>query len=282
MSSSHGDIHTILTHSFVDGPGNRAVVFCQGCNLDCVYCHNPHTINPCSQCGVCVHVCPVSALSMVEDQVHWDAARCIDCEACVNSCPSMSTPRARHWTAEKLWKYLKPYRCFLDGITLSGGEPLLQEKFLIDFLSLVKSQSDLTSLIQTNGTAIPEHPDLLLPVLDYVMVDLKAGARDVYHALTGNDGSAVRESISFFHKHEKLLSVRQVVVPGFTDTILNARQTARVIADVDLSIPLHFIRFRPHGTRGTTSTWQAPSEKTMQQVVAAAQSEGLLCVTSSQ
>src|SRR5512139_4018966 len=140
-----GWINHILPQSFVDGPGNRVVVFLQGCNLHCLYCHNPYTINLCNHCGLCVDTCPSGALTLVDGTVTWDSERCKECDTCIHTCPSNSSPRAISMTAEELWSKVKPISSFISGVTLSGGEPILQADFVVEFLAIVKKRSSLTT-----------------------------------------------------------------------------------------------------------------------------------------
>jgi pyruvate formate lyase activating enzyme len=276
-----GVINRVLTHSFVDGPGNRAVVFFQGCTLSCLYCHNPYTMNFCTHCGVCVPACPAGALSMLDGRVLWNTAACLECDTCIEVCPEHSSPRTRPLRVGELWELIAPHQVFLNGITASGGEPLLQPEFLSAFFHHVKEHSSLTTMIETNGSIHPGGVVNLLPVLDGAMVDFKAGSPGVYRALTGNDGQVTRDAIRWLAGQGKLHSVRQVVVPGYTDTEENARETARFLAGVDPMIPLQFLRFRPHGTAGEAQLWPAADAESMQTMVSIARSEGLQAVSVS-
>ncbi len=182
-----GWINHILSQSFVDGPGNRTVIFLQGCNLHCMYCHNPYTINLCNHCGLCVETCPSDALSLVDGVVVWDSTRCTECDTCIHTCPSNSSPRAVSISVEELWRKVKPLSSFISGVTVSGGEPMSQADFISEFFALVKSSSSLTTLIETNGHAGPQAYLPLLENLDMAIVDLKVIDPQRHIELTGGE-----------------------------------------------------------------------------------------------
>jgi pyruvate formate lyase activating enzyme len=276
-----GWVNHILRHSFVDGPGNRAVVFLQGCNLHCQYCHNPYTINLCNQCGECVLTCPSGALTGEPGAVQWNAALCTECDTCLRTCPNNSSPRAVSMSTQELWQAIQPSAAFLSGVSVSGGEPALQAEFVGEFFARVKSASRLTTLIETNGFAGPDAYRPLLDALDLAQVDLKAIDPQRHQELTGQALAPVLETIRFLHAQKKLYAVQQVIVPGFTESDESAAETARFLAAIDPGIRLKFLRFRPHGTVGPALGWASPPDEVMDRMVFAATAAGLVQVERS-
>jgi YjjW family glycine radical enzyme activase len=122
-------INKIIPFSAVDGPGNRTVIFFQGCNFNCQYCHNPETIGHCIKCGLCINKCPVQALSFKDNQIIWNKEICINCDQCFKNCHQSSSPKVNKFTVSDVLKIIDRYRPFLSGITVSGGECTLQASF---------------------------------------------------------------------------------------------------------------------------------------------------------
>lgn len=276
-----GHVSHLLLRSTVDGPGNRAVVFVQGCNFRCLYCHNPHTINHCNACGRCVEHCPNDALRLIGDYLTWDEERCTRCDACIAACPHHSSPRVRPVNPQQLWRQIEPYADYLSGVTVTGGEPTLQMGFLTAFLATVKDLSNLTTFIETNGCVSAEDVRRLLPVLDGAMVDLKAMDPQVHYRLTGWGNDQTKMTIRLLASERKLYEVRVVVAPGYSDSLENALATARFITGIDPAIRLRFLRFRPHGTRGVVTDWESPPDELMDRLVDAARAEGVVNVSRS-
>lgn len=270
-----GFVNKVLSQSFVDGPGNRAVVFLQGCNFNCLYCHNPYMINLCNHCSQCVSHCPEGALIFKDGLVAWNPEACIECDACIQACPHNSSPQVRRTNPHDLWLEIEPFAPFLSGVTVSGGEAMQQAQFVRDFFTEVKAQSNLNTLIQTNGDVPREDLEELLPVTDWFMVDLKAFDPAAHRELTGSENERVMDTIRFLARHKKLFQVRQVVVPGFNDSEAEAKQTAGFLMIIDPAIDLLFLRFRSHGTRGIAEAWETPGNEVMASMVAAAEEAGL-------
>ena len=281
MMDSIGLINKILPYSFVDGPGNRAVVFLQGCNLHCKYCHNPYTINVCNNCGICVPNCPQGALYINNDRVLWSKERCIECDTCIQCCPKNSSPKVTGMTAIELWQFLREKSSFISGITISGGEPTLQVPFLVDFFKIVKANSSLNTLIETNGFIGPEVYAPLLPVLDMAIVDLKSSNSKTHESLTSRLLQPVLRTIEFLYKYDKLYSIQQVIIPGYTDSEDDMAGTVSTLIAIGNDIQLKLLKFRPHGTSGEAQFWDSPSEEQMDKLVELAKSLGLKNVTRS-
>jgi pyruvate formate lyase activating enzyme len=270
-----GRVNEILRSSFVDGPGHRAVIFLQGCSFNCLYCHNPYTINECIHCGICVDACPADALENVDGKVIWNRERCTECDTCIKICPYFSSPKVRDMTPEDVWQEIEPAAAFISGVSVSGGEPLLQIPFLIELFNLIHARSDLTTLIETNGSVDNAEMCSMLPYVDLVQVDLKCGDETLHEKLTGQPIDAVIQNIRSAYAAGKLFSVQQVIVDEFTASKELIAKTAKILASIDPSIRLRLVKFRAHGTTGAAAEWQSPTDAVMNALQTAAFSNGL-------
>ena len=132
MSATPGLVTDTISFSNVDGPGNRFVVFLQGCNFDCVACHNPQTIKHCNNCGDCIVTCPSGALEFrMTGEVEWNREACARRrDTASQRVPYDATPKAsvgRSWDLVAEIRHAAP---FLSGITVSGGEATQQADFV--------------------------------------------------------------------------------------------------------------------------------------------------------
>lgn len=263
MNATLGLVTDTISFSNVDGPGNRFVVFLQGCNFDCIACHNPYTINTCIDCGDCLVTCPTGALSMDQvGRVQWDESICNGSDRCVVVCPYDSTPKARPVEVETLLSSIRRAAPFLSGITVSGGEATLQAPFVEALFRAVKadaSLSRLTCFVDSNGSADRSVWDALAPVMDGAMIDLKCLDPAIHRQMTGEDNTAVLETITTLAGMGLLYEVRLLLVAGVNDDPALLRRTGEWLAAVDPAMRVKVIGFRCHGVRPHCPTLVEPS-----------------------
>lgn len=254
-------VSRVLPFSCVGGPGNRLVLFLQGCNFRCPGCHNPHTIRLCDDCGDCLAVCPSGALAMSEGKVHWQEALCTDCDACLEACPRSANPKTRQMSVAEVLALLRRYGPLLTGVTVSGGEATTQLPFVIALFTAIKAAPDLarlTCLLDSNGSLGETGWQRLLPVLDGAMIDLKGWREPVHLALTGRGRERVLASLQLLAQAGKLAEVRLLLVPGRSDFLDATGALEEALTAFLLSlgpVPIRLNGFRHHGVRGEALSW---------------------------
>ncbi|MCE1174888.1 MAG: YjjW family glycine radical enzyme activase [Propionibacteriales bacterium] len=240
----------IIEFSVVDGPGNRFVVFLQGCNFDCLACHNPYTITPCIDCGICLDACATGALSMVSDRVVWNESLCTGTDACIAACPYDSTPKARPQAVAELMTRIRRTAGFISGVTVSGGEATQQAGFVHALFTAVKAEfPGLTCFVDSNGAADVAVWDGLDDVMDAAMIDLKCLDDEVHVRLTGKSNAQVLATIELLAARGKLHEVRLLLMAGLNDSDELLAETGRWLAAIDPAMRIKVIGYRAHGVR---------------------------------
>ncbi|MDR2785266.1 MAG: YjjW family glycine radical enzyme activase [Treponema sp.] len=295
-------VNRILRSSIVDGPGNRAAVFLQGCNYDCLYCHNPETISLCRSCGVCVKVCPTGALQTADSRnpgggfsectatlkVRWKKEKCVLCDACLKVCPCNSSPRVRFMTPKEVMAEIEPSMAFIRGVTVSGGECTLYPDFLRVLGRLVREKS-LTFFLDSNGNYDYPGDPALMSVADAVMLDIKANPADEteYSRVTGRSGGDLFEKMNFLARTGKLWEVRTVVSPGLFDApalvekVCDWLAKSRAASPAGIAAPPQYklIRYRSVGVRpAAAATLVEPDEDLMDALAAICTKHGIKAV----
>jgi pyruvate formate lyase activating enzyme len=217
-----------ISFSDVDGPGNRFVVFLQGCNFDCIACHNPQTI-------------PGNARL---DEHH-----------------------ATRMSVYDLMLQIRRAAPFISGITVSGGEATQQPDFVHALCSAVKGNPALhrlTCFVDSNGACELSVWDQLEHVVDGVMIDLKCLDPDIHRALTGRSNEQTLASIRHLDALGRLHEVRLLLVGGRNDDPMLIERTAHWLAHVDPAMRVKVIGFRAHGTRPHDPPLQAPGTESLQ------------------
>ena len=177
-----GHLHSVESLGTVDGPGLRYILFTQGCLLRCLYCHNPDT---------------------------WkinDYTRAVTVEEMVNE--------------------ITPFKPYFDasggGVTVSGGEPLLQIKFLTALFQSLKAHDIHTCIDTSAGTAKNTHTfekqlDALLKFTDLILLDIKHIDNMKHNKLTGQPKTHILNFAKTLSLKNQPVWIRHVLVPGLTD-----------------------------------------------------------------
>lgn len=258
-------VNRILEHTLVDGPGNRSIVFLQGCNIGCKYCHNPETQRLCEGCGVCAEQCPAGALTLADKSLVWNQTACTGCDTCIRVCPHYSSPKVSWRTAKEVFQEIERNRPFIRGITVSGGECSLYLPFVQELFERCQAVG-LSCLMDSNGT-VPLWDKPVMTVCDGVMLDVKAWEDDCFHRLTGGHNKVVKENLRWLAKSGKLTELRIVCLEGYVDAPLVIRGTAGELSEeTRRSTLLKLIRFRPVGVRGELAQTPPPGTAYMEEL----------------
>lgn len=218
--------------SIHDGPGIRSTVFLKGCNLRCRWCHNPETwsshrqllyvADKCAGCGSCVAVCPSDALDLCPSKLKINRLRCVLDGACVEACMNDALSLVgKQMTALEVADALMEDAVFFEesggGVTLSGGEPLMQPAFALEILQQCRRRGIHTAL-ETNLTAPWEVIRTFLPWVDLWMCDLKLADRDRHKEWTGAYNDRIIGNLHNLAGEGVPVILRTPVIPGVNDS----------------------------------------------------------------
>lgn len=179
-TSAVGRIHSTESFGAADGPGVRYIIFMQGCDMRCRYCHNPDT---------------------------WDKSR------------------GTEITAEQALKQALRYRSYWKkggGITVSGGEPLLQTDFLTELFRLAKAENVSTCIDTAGQPFTREEPffskfNELMKYTDLLLLDIKEISSERHRNVTGHDNANILDMARYLSDIGKPVWIRHVLVPTLSD-----------------------------------------------------------------
>ena len=212
-----------------DGDGIRTTVFFKGCPLRCKWCHNPESFSVkkeiayneelCINCLRCTQLC---SANVVENEKHkFDKNKCVLCEKCANACPRDAfTIYGKDCAAKDIASEVLRDKMFFDGsqggVTLSGGEPLMQPKLCLELAKILKEKG-VNVALDTCGFVDKSVIESVLPYVDTFLYDLKAIDPVVHKKCTGKTNKRILENLKFIDGKNKKIEIRIPFVPKFND-----------------------------------------------------------------
>ena len=226
-----GKIFEIKRFAVHDGDGIRTTVFFKGCPLKCVWCHNPEGISPqselayfvqkCIHCGECLSVCPMGAHIMDDGKHIFYRDRCVACGKCAEACLGNALAfYGKEYTVEELLPILLKDKDFYQnsggGVTLSGGECLLQADFCAELLQRLR-ENGIHTAVDTCGMISKSALDKVLPYTDVFLYDIKAFSEDVHKHCTGHGNGQILDNLMYLTGQGAAVEIRIPLVPGFNE-----------------------------------------------------------------
>ncbi|HDZ8009757.1 TPA: glycyl-radical enzyme activating protein [Citrobacter amalonaticus] len=227
--SKTGTVFDIQKFSLHDGPGIRTTVFLKGCQMRCVWCHNPESLKAekqlafmqqkCQHCQRCAEVCPHDCHQFIQGRHEINYSACQACGRCVEACPTQALKiygQTRE-VDEIISEVLKDQPYFVKtggGVTLSGGEAMFQFPFALALAKAAKAVG-LHVCIETNGASRPERYREIAPWVDIFLLDYKVTDARAHKAHTGIAKSVVDTTLATLEELGAKVVLRCPLIPGY-------------------------------------------------------------------
>lgn len=250
-----------------DGPGIRTELFLKGCSLRCQWCSNPETYErfpqvgvfpeKCIGCGYCLKACAEHGRNAIRTDGHRvigiDRSACDNCLLCEEECMSGTLKIwGEKMTVDKAMDVVRRDREFYDrsggGVTLSGGEALLQWRFCRDLLKRCKEENIHTCLESALHVS-PKSVDEVAPYVDVFITDIKQMDSAVHKKFTGAGNELILSNIKKVIEIGIPLIIRMPIIPGFNDDLEYIDKTSDFILNElgNKPIQIQMLKYRPLG-----------------------------------
>lgn len=234
-----------------DGPGVRTTVFMKGCSLRCQWCHNPETIHSyqelqwndrlCIACLSCYAHCRSDAIR-VGKVPFVDSQKCVRCFDCTGSCPSgaLSVVGKRYSVDELELQLVREetlLKAMKGGVTFSGGEPVLQAKFVAGLAERLKNRG-IHLALDTCGYAPWTNYEMLLPYMDLILYDIKEMDAQKHIAFTGHDNQLIHDNLIKMCRYIQAnalpvrIWIRTPLIPDYTATVDNVKAIGKFLSEM--------------------------------------------------
>ncbi|MCX6569163.1 MAG: glycyl-radical enzyme activating protein [Candidatus Aminicenantes bacterium] len=292
-----GKVFDIKRYSIHDGPGIRTTVFLKGCSLRCLWCHNPESVEVgpelmhwpgrCSRCYACIKACPKGAITKdTAGAVVVDRKTCDLCGSCADACLYDAMQMVGgEMSVEDVLAEVEKDRVFYEqsggGVTLSGGDPLVQAAFAEALLDGCRARG-IPVAVDTAGFCQAGVLDRVASKADLILYDLKCMDDDRHKELTGVSNVPIIENLKRLAAGRTEVWVRIPLVAGVNDDDENVRRTVALLRSLKTIrrigiLPYHssgLEKARRIGRETHFRKFEAPAEERITAVEAAFREAG--------
>ena len=242
-----GVIFDIQHFSVHDGPGIRTTVFLKGCQIRCAWCHNPEGLSlrahelsylpyKCVCCGACAQVCPTQAHILSADSHSIDRSKCVLCGKCTQVCPTnaLSFCGREVEAAQVIEEVIRDRSYYREkgGLTISGGEPMMQRAFVRELAHLAKAE-DMKVAVETNLCYNYEWLDGIRQNIDLFLADWKESDPERHRKYTGASNEQVIANLRRLHSDGARVLLRCPIIPGYNDREDHFQRIAQLTQEFD-------------------------------------------------
>lgn len=269
-SLENATIFNIQKFSIHDGPGIRTTVFFKGCPLKCLWCHNPESQNAkremlydrgkCVLCRMCEAVCPEKAIRQEADRMVTDMDKCVFCGKCVTYCMYEARDIAgKAYTLDEVLKVVLQDRVFYKqsegGVTVSGGEPLLQADFVYQLLKSLKDEGIHTA-VDTCGAVSFDILEKVAQYTDLFLYDIKLMDDEKHKEFIGVSNKLIIDNLIKLSRIHKNINIRMPIIEGVNADNSHIDKTLSLIKDLNIEkvnlLPYHDIAKHKYYKLGRT------------------------------
>ena len=261
-----GTVFNATKYMLEDGPGIRTVVFLKGCPLRCLWCSSPlcqraepslvYLKHKCISCQACLPACPEQALFLdKEGKIGRNLEKCANCGDCARVCPQGAREmRGSTMTVEEVLEKVEKDRIFYrrgsGGVTLSGGEILMQAAFATEILQRCWGKLIHTA-IETCAFGRWEDLQAILRCTNVAFIDIKHSDPATHKKLTGRSNRVILDNIrraaAYFRELKRHLILRLAVVPGINDSLGNLKDIADFLKSLPGGWELNLLPYHKYG-----------------------------------
>ncbi|MBN2089218.1 glycyl-radical enzyme activating protein [candidate division KSB1 bacterium] len=260
-ANTTGLVFDIKKFAIHDGPGIRTTVFLKGCYLKCLWCHNPESLEStpeiafqpdrCIGCGYCLQICPNGCHILIQNQHVYERNRCVRCGHCTLECYSgaLEISGTKMTTAAVISEVIKDkpfYETSNGGMTISGGEPMLQFDFTKSLLKLAK-QHHLHNCLDTSGHAPFEKYQQLFDDVDIFLYDIKETDPALHLEYVGVNNQLILKNLFNIDAAGKSTIIRCPIIPGLNDRLEHLTQIAEIANRLKNLLQIDVLPYHPLG-----------------------------------